>query len=381
MIMTVSANSTSSRVEAIQALRGLAAMLVVFYHAIKLFDDRQDITLGPLWAMPSLHDFGAIGVDMFFVISGFAMAETVAGGKTKSAARFLADRFIRIIPLYWLLSLAAAALYVNWLDWEFNSSQIANSITQLPLWDGIAFEAPVLQVGWTLMLEWAFYIVVAFSIGCRPQRPLHLILGIASCLGLLGLALGPLNALPMLWLNAMWLEFAGGVLLQMLWRRGVITTQSSMGPAMLCAGLLGFGSSLVFGQGFSVDAYDLFRGADDMRFVSWGVPSILFVGGALLCAERARIKDGLKRARWWAASLRLGDMSYSLYLVHLPLFIIIAEKGEWPWRGEWLVLAMSVGILAFAIPLHYFVELPMLRFFREKLLSKRPKVRSTAAVA
>lgn len=198
-----SIGTISNRIEAIQVLRGLAAMLVVLFHAIKLLDHRKDISLGILWSTPCLHDFGAVGVDLFFVISGFAMAEAVSGKRTKRASDFLAERFVRIIPLYWLLSLISAVALAQVLGWNFTSAQIANSMTQLPLWDGLKFEAPVLSVGWTLMFEWAFYLVVAFALICSPARPLRLALGIALAFGLGGMALGPLPALPMLWLNAL----------------------------------------------------------------------------------------------------------------------------------------------------------------------------------
>lgn len=136
---------------------------------------------------------------------------------------------------------------------------------------------------------------------------------------------------------------------------------------MLIAGLLSYASSISANLGFSVDAYDFFRGADNARFLTWGLPSIFLVGGCLLCAERTEVRQRLSRARWWGALRWLGDISYSLYLAHLPLFIIISEKLAFPWRGELLVVAMVFGAVVVAATIHRFVEMPMLRLMRQQL--------------
>ncbi|HEX2801677.1 MAG TPA: acyltransferase, partial [Phenylobacterium sp.] len=82
-------------VRSIQALRGLAALAVLVFHAA----DRAGGTFG----------VGASGVDVFFVISGFIMW-VVTCRETPTPARFLARRAERIAPLYWLVTLGTAAV-------------------------------------------------------------------------------------------------------------------------------------------------------------------------------------------------------------------------------------------------------------------------------
>src|SRR5215510_3509135 len=80
----------------IQALRGVAAFLVVFVHLE---------TLASLaGAGPDTFAFGNSGVDLFFVISGLIMVVTTAGPNA-SAGRFMAHRIARIVPLYWTTTL------------------------------------------------------------------------------------------------------------------------------------------------------------------------------------------------------------------------------------------------------------------------------------
>src|SRR5579871_6907304 len=90
----------------VQVLRGLAAMLVVLFHAGLLADER--------FGAPGHHLFGPLfragagGVDIFFPISGFVMVVSTVGLLAQPGASriFLTRRIIRIVPLYWIATTA-----------------------------------------------------------------------------------------------------------------------------------------------------------------------------------------------------------------------------------------------------------------------------------
>src|SRR5438270_9012352 len=85
----------------VQALRGLAAFLVVFVHLE---------VLARLAGLPGgLTVFGNSGVDVFFVISGLIMVVTTSGRK-QTPQGFLRNRLTRIAPLYWAITLVVFAL-------------------------------------------------------------------------------------------------------------------------------------------------------------------------------------------------------------------------------------------------------------------------------
>ena len=86
----------------IQILRAFAALLVVFHHARYQIQDFEVFFHGGIWP------FGQAGVDIFFVISGFIMWVTTHDRRT-TPLRFMTNRIVRIVPLYWLLTLAVAA--------------------------------------------------------------------------------------------------------------------------------------------------------------------------------------------------------------------------------------------------------------------------------
>src|SRR3954468_16333996 len=86
----------------VQGRRGIAAALVVLYHYLGFIAKGQS-------GESLLSPFGASGVDVFFVISGFIMMiSTDRPGMTAGA--FLRRRFLRIVPLYWVLTVAAFIL-------------------------------------------------------------------------------------------------------------------------------------------------------------------------------------------------------------------------------------------------------------------------------
>jgi len=100
------------RLDNIQALRGIAAVLVVFYH-IALFL-REGAWPGVSGYPTGIWDQGWVGVDLFFVISGFIMVWTTRDIQrgVGTAANFLWRRALRIYPLWWICA-AVMAVYFS----------------------------------------------------------------------------------------------------------------------------------------------------------------------------------------------------------------------------------------------------------------------------
>lgn len=88
-------------IRGIQVLRGLAACMVVIHHSTQRFANLVAGSSTPFW------ENGASGVDLFFIISGLVMAISTLGREDKRhpAAVFLKRRFIRLVPMYWAITL------------------------------------------------------------------------------------------------------------------------------------------------------------------------------------------------------------------------------------------------------------------------------------
>src|SRR5690606_39022954 len=126
-------------------------MLVVFNHAGLLALD-MDNAFGPslLVATDAVARMGAIGVDLFFIISGFVMALSARRFVgPRGAGTFLLLRFVRIAPLFHLASLL---MLVNVLrsGIPVEPSSALNSITFIPIFDAETYSWPLHYLGWTL---------------------------------------------------------------------------------------------------------------------------------------------------------------------------------------------------------------------------------------
>ena len=162
----------------IQALRAVAAFLVVFVHIDRLAE------LAGFRAGTTV--FGNTGVDLFFVISGFIMVVTVTE-RPQSPAQFFRHRVARIVPLYWLVTLAVFTLAlvapVLLQSTRANPAELLKSLAFIPYrrFDGQMH--PLVFVGWTLNYEMMFYAL--FAVGMLFSRKAA---GFAFTLGTLVLA-------------------------------------------------------------------------------------------------------------------------------------------------------------------------------------------------
>jgi peptidoglycan/LPS O-acetylase OafA/YrhL len=94
-------------IASIQMLRAIAALFVVSMREQFYFSDYAKLVHVPLPAMSSWYNFmtiGGMGVDLFFVISGFIMAYLAAKNPKQTLREFFWRRITRIVPLYWLVT-------------------------------------------------------------------------------------------------------------------------------------------------------------------------------------------------------------------------------------------------------------------------------------
>ena len=333
----------------IQILRALAALMVVAHHTTIMLNQRNQLPIGN-WLN------GASGVDIFFVISGFVMTISTAPLQSKRtphpARTFLARRVERVVPMYWLVTtvkvvvlLLVPALGLNGLG---SASHVAGSYLFWPSYNPEHAIEPVVVVGWTLNYEMAFYLLFALALAWR-RRPLWVVappLLAFAVWRLTHILRGPV------WLdfymNTMLLEFLFGMLLGLAlpWVRRV---PWPLGLLLVVGGLV-----------------PLFFWRDPVvaigRGLSWGVPALAVVAGALIMESRW----GARSPRWM---LELGDASYSIYLIHtfaLPAVGLLLTRFHHPWQGEVAVsLAGAVVLSTLAGELAYrLIERPMTAWFK-----------------
>src|SRR5215469_5524726 len=155
----------TKRFLALDGLRGICALTILFYHCADFFHK------GPIF----LHGF--LAVDMFFILSGFVISLTYEerlkhGG---SAGVFLANRARRLFPTYWLGATINIALFIWmassgfiasedswWMIWLFIPITTLLMIPDLITPDGVLYPG-MDSVAWSLFVEWIAYFAYGFG--------------------------------------------------------------------------------------------------------------------------------------------------------------------------------------------------------------------------
>lgn len=162
-----------NKIESIQILRGLAALSVVMFHyRFYLVPDGADRTIPD-----QLFGWGAIGVDLFFVISGFIMvyvtSEKNHGAKT--SINFIINRLTRILPTYYVL-LLFAFLTGGAMSTFHYPEKVSNLISALTFHPYLSEPAPLYlpdsgmySIRWTLNYEIYFYLAFSICLLVKPR--------------------------------------------------------------------------------------------------------------------------------------------------------------------------------------------------------------------
>jgi exopolysaccharide production protein ExoZ len=301
----------------LQALRALAAWMVVCHHFMQIFFDFHPS--GPIGQF--FTDRGAVGVDIFFVISGLVIYLSTLD-KDVPAGRFLLNRVIRIVPAYWLYTLLMAVMLVCLGQWLPNSTidlpHFLLSLLFIPAENPGGYGLyPTLNVGWTLNYEMLFYLLFS-AVFTLPQRYRPVALGAA--LFVISEVLGRYGVVSHFYSNNIIFEFLLGIVIGMLYRRGAIG-QGFWLPLTL----IGVSGLVIY----HLDASD--------RLLHWGVPSAVIV---YACVS---LENHFKGSRVLKA---LGDWSYSVYLVHVLVLYAGWLLSEHLKLNPYAVFAVCVPVIA-----------------------------------
>ncbi|MDQ1215014.1 acyltransferase family protein [Pantoea anthophila] len=323
----------------IQFLRGIAALMVVLTHIAHK---------GKQYETGSLNWFhvGGNGVDLFFIISGFIMC-VATHNKNITLLHFLLHRVIRIIPLYWVLSLVALFIFLvspQMVNSSGGKTGIIQSFFLIP--DGVKF---LIQNGWTLSYEFYYYLIFSVFIFLTDIRLMRY-LGVSLTILLLsvtGLFLQPETPILVFLFSNMLLEFMLGVL------SFVIISNIKPGKVSAC---------LMITLGLSWVIYNNVYGTPEVPFgkvVTSGLPMFLIFLGALSLEQ------------WFATSKgclvrvfeQLGNSSYSLYLIHpfilSPAALVLKNLGLLS-SGLFTEVLLSASIISGLLTYH-FIEKPLAR--------------------
>ncbi len=247
----------------------------------------------------------------------------------RSPFEFFKNRILRIVPIYWVLTIFVMILYLFF-------PSIFASMNMTPAWAISSFfftssvfanRHPVVYVGWTLEWEMLFYLMFAIGLFFRSLRG-QVVFVVISLVGV-----------SFLVQNYIILEFLFGMLVAYAYKKSIIS--KGQGLFIFIFGLLVLMLSILP----SVVAWNL------NRVLIWGIPSCLMVYGLVSCVQI--------RSRFFTY---LGDASYSIYLVQIltiPGFYKISSIILGEWNKDLLALLCLTLSVSFGCLVYSLVERPI----------------------
>lgn len=328
-------DGAAQRIESIEVLRFVAALLVVFVHVPTIGQGR----------------FG-FGVDIFFVISGYVMMLSTA----RSTDRFFLKRVIRVVPTYWIFTLMtfgiAIALPGVLANTSGDLSHLLKSLFFIPFEKNAGGFYPILHVGWTLNYEMFFYALFAISLLFTHRFRAELTTALIVTVMLVTHQMP--ETVAGFYSELIIVEFVFGMIVYK------IVNGDDVKP-MILIGFLAYLPLLVFdAAGSGSELRKL--GGDEFRGYLRGIPAALIVFATI------HLLAGRKLPRLLTL---LGGASYALYLSHIFVIGVIWKLFVDRNTGEvalvfWSIVAV-VASIAFSVVFFALVEKPLSTLLRGML--------------
>lgn len=275
----------------------------------------------------------------------------------RSPAKFMWNRIVRIVPLYWFYSLITVLLYAvasglfrsNGLTFE----HVILSLLFIPHPNpgDLASLSPLIKIGWTLNYEMFFYLVFAIAMSINyAQRVLITYVFLVLLVTIDATKLFSLSPEIQFYCRDIVLEFAAGMLLCYAYRAGKLQSKILTGVILVMLG----GSALMISTSPDLGTF---------RAIKLGIPAIVLVAGLL------SIEKSLPKLR---LPLLIANASYSIYLSHIMVIAIL--RYVYPRLGIptaglistliFVVISLTIATLG-GIVCYFVIEKPLLNLSRQ----------------
>lgn len=327
----------------IQILRAYAAIIVVLFHAVFITTD-YGFSYGDLkWLTLNIEKWGAFGVDIFFVVSGYIMF-MINAKRQQTPLEFITNRIKRIVPIYWTLTLLIACLFL-FMPSAFRSLDVSSEHVLSSLFfisKHFNYEYPSLYVGWTLEYEMFFYLVFGLILFLKNIKQSYQILLLTLIFSL---------SIAFDFSKSIIFEFIYGGVIFILFRKYNILGRFGNNNYWWILGVIA-----------SIIVVFVNNDKEDVRHILWGIPAALIFISVMLVKE---IKFKLPQ--------KLGDASYSIYLIQvfsLPLCCKILSKIAPELNAFFIFLLISVFTIVSGYIFYFIVECNFNSLLKHKFILK-----------
>jgi len=344
------------QIDGLQILRAIAVFLVAWLHAGQLLGTE-------------LPHFGAFGIDIFFVISGFIMSSVLLRTKQAPGVHatwgFLKRRLIRIFPIYWVFALLESVRLLHG-----HGFFLQNYFPSFLLLPGLYPRYPlVLGFSWTMIFEMFFYYVLAAILLVTVKRAVPVSIAFFGAAVLLGEVIGIQRPVWITFSSPILLEFISGAIAALAFLR--FGQRRRLGIAML---IVGVAISLYMrahpeqGGAAGIDMVLSSVGAT-RRVLTWGLAATMIVSGVIFWSPSIQNLPG-------RIAVILGNASYSAYLASALMIeftdrLLIRLGGHAPpsvvGKQALFQIVLVVTVFLGGWISYQFVEWPMISWLQAKL--------------
>jgi peptidoglycan/LPS O-acetylase OafA/YrhL len=328
-----------ARVNEIDLLRFFAAMAVVLFHYSFRGYAADGMSLVPHPALAPYSKYGYLGVELFFMISGFVILMSAASG---NLAQFVASRMARLYPAFWacctisflVIIFAGDPRYTASLDQYLLNMTMLSGFLRVPSMDGVY---------WSIFVEMRFYALVAILLFIGKIHRAEL-LSVLWLIASVALELFPSYGLRYIFLVDYSAYFIAGAICYLIWSNGFSPVRMVvLGASWILA---------IFQSLRQLPAFEHHYDVGMNEFIVVGMITAFFL--VMLRISFGGI--GFIGKRSWVF---VGALTYPLYLVHQNVGYIIFDGAYGKMNSDTVFCGTIVVVLSVAYGVNRFVERPL----------------------
>lgn len=343
------------RLKELDLLRFLAAIAVVFFHYAFRGYAKGDMSAMPYPLLAETAKYGYLGVELFFMISGFVILMTASSNNLQV---FFISRVVRLCPAFWVcctltfiitLAIGPPRFTADLYQYMINMAFLAD-LMDVPLIDGVY---------WSLFVEIKFYLMISILLGFKKIEKIE------TCLVLWLLISATAEVLAFEKLRSILITdyaayFIAGATFYLIWAKGFTKTR-----VLLLAGALALAcyTAIVWAALLETKYPTEFH-----PLIVCSVITLFFITFFLIAMNKTAAIGALN----WTA---LGALTYPLYLLHQMIgFMIfnVAYPAVNPHLLLWGTIALMIGVSHI---IHKKIETPIARLIKKSLSFSLSRVR------
>jgi len=345
----------TNRVNEVDLLRFLAALAVVFFHYTFRGYAADDMSVMPYPLLAPVAKYGYLGVQLFFLISGFVILMTASSGGARS---FVVSRIVRLYPAFWVCCTITFIVTIFIGEPQY-SIKIWQYLINMSMLSGFLNVPAVDGAYWSLFIEIQFYalVVIVLLLNRIHQAELILVAWLLCTIFLEAIPIGKLRYLLIVDYSAF---FIAGAMLYLIWSKGITLVRAG---AVFAAWVLAVAGSLK-----ALPHMEKHYNTEMSGYVVITIVSLFFLTMILISMKCTGV---IGRTRY----LVIGALTYPLYLLHQNVGFMIFN---------FLYPSINVdillwGVIALVIFVSYLINTFIERRFGPKLKKIANNLINTAA--